>query len=204
ENGSANRPDHFTIRNCYFHDSGVRVMIQGFRHGLFENNRFERISGGLALTCDAWWFEGPTCQDIVVRGNVFQNTAFRNAWGTGKAALIIGAGWAEGKTNPALPCAFRGAIVEGNTFLDSSTGAISVSNADHVVVQNNVIRRPFTLAKPAGAIQLNGVADARVWNNRVVDCPGPALSIHGSRRVSVQGNLFPAAARQSAKQQDYP
>lgn len=53
ENAAANRPDRFTVRNCFFHDSGVRVMAQGFRHGLFEHNRFERISGGLALTCDA-------------------------------------------------------------------------------------------------------------------------------------------------------
>ncbi|MDQ2731019.1 MAG: right-handed parallel beta-helix repeat-containing protein, partial [Armatimonadota bacterium] len=116
----------------YFHDSGVRVMIQGFKHGLFENNRFERISGGLALTCDAWWFEGPTCQDITVRNNVFQDTAFRNAWGTGKAALTIGAGWSEGHTDASRGCAFHGATVTGNTIIGSSTGAIFISNTDNV------------------------------------------------------------------------
>jgi hypothetical protein len=90
ENGSARRPNQFTVRNCFFHDSGVRVMAQGFKHGLFENNRFARISGGLTLTCDVFWWEGPTCQDVVVRNNTFVDTTFRNAWGTGKAAIIVG------------------------------------------------------------------------------------------------------------------
>ena len=190
ENGSANRPDHFTVRNCYFHDAGVRVMIQGFRHGLFENNTFERVSGGLALTCDAWWFEGPTVQDIVVRDNVFRDTAFRDGWGTGKAALAIGAGWAEGHTDPALPCATHGATVTGNTFIGSSTGAIQISNTDHVIVANNVIRRPYALAAPGGAIHLLGVADATVAGNRVWGSPGPCVLAEGSRRLSVRDNVL--------------
>ena len=198
ENGSAGRPDRFTIRHCYFHDSGVRVMIQGFRHGLFENNVFERISGGLALTCDAWWFEGPTVQDVVVRGNAFQDTTFRNGWGTGKAALIVGAGWAEGHTDPALPSATHGVTVAGNTFTDSSVGAIQVSNADHVVIENNAIGRPNVLGTPAGAIHLLGVADARVSGNRVWGCPGLGLLAEGSRRLSVTGNVFRDSYRDPA------
>ena len=190
ENGSANRADRFTIRHCDFHDSGVRVMIQGFQHGLFEGNTFERISGGLALTCDAWWFEGPTVQDVVVRDNVFRDTTFRNGWGTGKAALTIGAGWAEGHTDPALPCATHGATVTGNTFLDSSAAAIQISNTDHVTVANNVIRRPSTEATPAGAIHLLGVVDAQVTGNKVYGSPGPGLLAEGSRRLSVTGNVF--------------
>ncbi len=190
ENDSANRPESFTIRNCYFHDSGVRVMIQGFRHGLFENNTFERISGGLALTCDAWWFEGPTVQDITVRNNIFKETTFRNGWGTGKAALSIGAGWAEGKTDPALPCATHGATVTGNTFLNSSVGAIQISDTDHVLVAKNIIRRPYTAGTPTGAIHLLGVADARVLDNRVWGCPGPSVLAEGSRRLVLTGNIF--------------
>ncbi len=190
ENGTSNRPDHFTVRNCYFHDAGVRVMIQGFRHGLFENNRFERISGGLALTCDAWWFEGPTVQDVTVRNNVFSATTFRNGWGTGKAALTIGASWAEGHTNPALPCATHGAAVTGNTFLGSSAGAIQISDTDHVIVANNVIRHPYTQATPVAAIHLLGVADAAISDNRIFACPGLGLMAEGSRRLAVTGNAF--------------
>ena len=190
ENADTNRPDQFTIRNCYFHDSGVRVMVQGFKHGLFENNRFERISGGLALTCDAWWFEGPTCQDITVRNNVFQDTPFRNAWGTGKAAIIIGAGWSEGHTDISRGCAFHTATVTGNTIVEASAGAVFISNTDHVTVEGNSIRHPFTEAAPVGAIQLAGVADGRVWNNAVSGCPGLNLSVRGSRRISLKGNTF--------------
>ena len=198
ENADANRPNHFTIRNSYFHDAGVRVMVQGFRHGLFENNRFERISGGLALTCDAWWFEGPTCQDITVRNNVFQDTSFRNGWGTGKAALVIGAGWSEEHTDSSRGCAFHTATVTGNTFNRSSAGAIFLSNTDHVVVAQNTIRNPYTLAPPIAAIQLAGVADAKVWNNVVSGCPGLNLSVKGSRRVSIRGNVFGNASQNPA------
>ena len=190
ENGATNRPDHFTIRNSYFHDAGVRVMVQGFRHGLFENNHFARISGGLALTCDAWWFEGPTDQDITVRNNVFDDTTFRNGWGTGKAAIIIGAGWAEDHTDISRGCAFHMATVTGNTINGSSNAGIFISNTDHVTIARNVIRRPFTLGPPAGAIQLAGVADARVADNTVIGCPGLGLLANGSRRLAVVGNVF--------------
>lgn len=203
ENGSGNRPDHFTIRNSYFHDSGVRVMVQGFRHGLFENNRFERISGGLALTCDAWWFEGPTCQDITVRNNVFDSTTFRNGWGTGKAAIIIGAGWSQDHTDPSRGCAFHTATVTGNTISNSSAAGIFVSNTDHLTIAHNVIRHPFTLAAPAGAIQLAGVADSQVWENTVIGCPGLNLSMTGSRRISIHGNVFRDAYQNPANPFQY-
>ena len=198
EDATTNRPDHFTVRNCYFHDAGVRVMIQGFQHGLFENNRFERISGGLALTCDAWWFEGPTVQDVTVRNNVFDATTFRNGWGTGKAAVSIGPSWAEGHTKPAFPCATHGATVTGNLFVGSSAGAIQISNTDHVTVANNIIRSPYTLAAPVAAIHLLGVADAAVTGNRIWNCPGPGLLAEGSRRLTVRGNTVTASYRNPA------
>ena len=205
ENNTSNRPDHFTVRNCFFHDSGVRVMIQGFRHGLFENNRFERISGGLALTCDAWWWEGPTCQDIIVRNNVFKDTAFRNAWGTGKAALIIGAGWAEGKGDVSHGCAFHSALVTGNTFHGASTAAIFVSNTDQVVIEKNSIQNAYTLAASAGAIQLAGVLDAKVWDNVFSHCPGLNVAVLESQQVSIRRNIFRAAYRSAAKlPKDFP
>ncbi|MCX5670269.1 MAG: right-handed parallel beta-helix repeat-containing protein [Planctomycetota bacterium] len=188
ENGSANRPNQFTIRNCHFHDSGVRVMVQGYKHGLFENNRFKRISGGLALTCDAWWWEGPTCQDIVVRNNVFEETAFRNAWGTGKAAIIIGTSLAP--TDPTRGVAFHRVEVVGNTITGSSTAGILISNASDVTVRNNVIDHPFRLAAPEAAIQLQGVDKARLWDNTVIGCPGWNLAAKNANALSIKGNTF--------------
>ena len=198
ENATTNRTDHFTVRNSYFHDSGVRVLFQGFKHGTFENNRFERISGGLALTCDAWWWEGPTCQDIVVRNNLFKDTAFRNAWGSGKAALIIGAGWAEGKGDVSHGCAFHSAVITGNTFTGSSTAAIFISNTDNVIVEKNTIQNAFRLAAPVGAIQLAGVLDAKIYDNTLTGCPGLNISAVESRQISILRNTIRDAYRDPA------
>jgi hypothetical protein len=195
ENASSKRADTFTVRNCYFHDSGVRVMIQGFRHGLFENNRFERISGGLALTVDAWWWGGPVSQDITVRNNVFKDTTFRNAWGTGKAAVIVGSHVAP--TDPGLGVAFHRVSITGNTIVDSSSGAILISNASDVIVKDNVITQPFTLAAPAGAIQLTSVDRAQVWGNTVTGCPGAAVVAKNTHGLSIKGTAMEVRIRTS-------
>ncbi|MDQ2686435.1 MAG: right-handed parallel beta-helix repeat-containing protein [Armatimonadota bacterium] len=177
ENGTGNRADTFTIRHCYFHDSGVRVMVQGFRHGLFENNTFERVSGGLALTYDAWWWEGPTVQDVTVRNNVFRNTTFRNAWGTGRAAITVGSDRAP--TGPATDGVTRGVRITGNKIYNSSTGGIYVGNAADVIIQGNVIDHAKA-PKGEAAITLNSVFGGTVTGNKVIGCGGPALTVTNS------------------------
>jgi len=44
------RGEFFEMRNCKWSSSPVRVMVQGFRRGLFENNLFTRIGQGLSVT----------------------------------------------------------------------------------------------------------------------------------------------------------
>ena len=190
ENDNANRADRFTIRNCFLHDSGVRVMVQGFKHGRFENNRFERISGGLTLTCDAWWWEGPTTQDVFVRDNVFTDTTFRDAWGTGKAAIIVSAG--DGPADPTGGVALHGVTITGNTITRSSHAAIFISNASDVVVRGNTITDASALGTPVGAIQLRSVDRAIVTGNRVIGHRGPELTVRDSHAVRVTANNFPA------------
>ena len=188
ENATARRPNHFTCRNCYFHDSGGRVLVQGFQHGLFENNRFERISGGLALTCDPWSWDGPTCQDITVRNNVFIDTTYRTGRGTGKAALAVGPTTAP--ADPSTGVAFRGVNVTGNRFLGSSSGAIAVSNAGDVAIKDNIVERPFSLSAPQSAIHLRGIVDGQVSGNTITNCPGAGIVAEHVNNLLLKGNNF--------------
>lgn len=190
DNATSNRADQFTVRNTYFHDAGVRVMLQGFRHGLIENNTFERISGGLSLAVDFWWWGGPVNQDVTVRGNVFKHTTFRNGWGTGRAAVEVAAG--EGPPDPTKGVAIHKVNISGNTFEDSSQAAIIVANADGVVIKNNVIRRAFTLGKPVGVIQLRSIDGAQIEGNIIADSPGEGIVIKNSHAVS-EGHVVKAA-----------
>ncbi len=188
DNGTSNRAQQFTIRNSYFHDAGVRVMLQGFKHGLIENNRFERISGGLSMAVDFWWWGGPANQDITVRNNVFRSTTFRNGWGTGRASVEIAAG--EGPKDPTQGVAIHGVNISGNTFDSSSNAAILVANASDVIVRDNIIRDAFTLGTPVGVIQLRSVERAQVENNTIQGSRGKGIILKNSHAVTVRNNTI--------------
>ena len=191
ENHSA-RTGEFIVRNCYFHDCGVRCMVQGFAKGLFENNLFERVSGGLDLTTDAWWHEGTPVQNVMVRGNTFLETTFRNAWGTGKAAINVGPSWTagSGRRDPNRRYASSNIVIADNTISGSSRAAILVTNRSDVVISGNSITSAFTLADPAGAIQLDTVSNARVEKNTVKNTPGANVALSRVNGALVQNNTF--------------
>ena len=187
----ANGASSFTIRNSYFSNSGVRVMVQGFQHGLFENNTFERISGGLALTVDAWWWGGPVVQDVTIRNNVFRQTTFRNGWGTGRAAIAVGADKAP--NFPAQSGATHGVTISGNRIFDSSRGAIFVGNATDVTIQNNRITNAQGL-QGESAIVLNGVFGGVVTGNTIAQSGGKAIAVSNSSDVKVTANTVAPAS----------
>lgn len=186
DNATRNRADRFTVRNTYFHDAGVRVMLQGFKHGLIENNRFERISGGLSMAVDFWWWGGPANQDITVRHNVFKQTTFRNGWGTGRAAIEIAAG--AGPQDPTKGVVMHGVNIVGNSFEDSSQAAILVANAGDVIIKNNVIHHAYTQGKPAGVIQLRSIDGAQVTGNTITATPGESIVTKNCHAVTMRNN----------------
>ncbi len=185
ENATSSGPNHLTVRHCFFSNSGVRAMFQGFQHGLFENNTFDRISGGLAMTVDAWWWGGPVVQDITIRNNVFTNTTFRNGWGTGHAAIAVGADNAP--TRPARTGATHRVSITDNTITDSSQGAIFVGNATDVTVKDNVITGAKVL-QGESAILLNGVYQGTVAGNTITNSGPKAISITNSSAVKTGRN----------------
>ena len=68
------------MRNCKWTNSTVRVMVQGFKKGVFEGNTFTRIGQGLAVTMDSWWWEGGTWDECLIRDNTFTQTPYVTCW----------------------------------------------------------------------------------------------------------------------------
>lgn len=160
------KADSIIIRNCYFHDSPVRVMIQGFRHATIEANLFERLNLGLFLTTDTWWWEGSRWGTATIRNNRFINTPYMN-W-RGDAAAIYFAPTLKSKTNS--PKSFYSdVVIEGNNISGSIGASIRVGNTENVLIQNNVI----DIDEDGNSIYSENSQTVKILNN--VDSSGAVL-----------------------------
>ena len=140
------RGELFVMHNCKWTNGTVRVMVQGFKSGIFIGNTFTRIGQGLAVTMDAWWWEGGTWDECTVRNNTFTQVPYVTYWKS--AALRYGPGFDD----KAVPV-FGPVSIVGNTISGGMGDGISISAA-HYALQNN------TVSQMAGVAQtVNGVAE---------------------------------------------
>ena len=113
ENNS-NRMASFTMTNCYWHQTGVRVMVEGIQKGTFFHNTFDSVNGGLALVSDPYWAQGGTCQNVTVDRNVFRNCDVDKVQASG--ALVLGPYWGGGPITAGQAYGFQNFAVTNNTF----------------------------------------------------------------------------------------
>ena len=92
---------------------------------LVENNRFVNSAGGVGLAAAA-----NTTQNIVVRGNTFENIGTEYALAS---AIRVGASF----YNP--NAAADGIVIEGNTVKGATSVAVRVTNADNSFIIGNTI-----------------------------------------------------------------
>ena len=187
-----------TVRRCYFHDCGGHVLSQGFNQGLFEDNRFENVHGGLHCAPDTWNWRSPG-QHLIVRRNVFRSVTNSTGWPHNEAALVAGAG--AGAAGPAQSAAAQEISISDNLFLGSVTGGVYLSDAGRVTVTGNRfdgIQGWAGYGDSGGnpPIALNAVLDGVVSGNRIARSAGPAISIANSSRVRVVHNSLGGAAVQ--------
>ncbi len=149
------RVKSFTMNGCYFHDSCVRVMVEGFSKGTFTNNTFERVNGGLSLATDVWWPQGGSMENILVRGNVFKDSPYNAAWGSESGSVNIGPLWNVSPPKAGQGYANKNILITGNTFLGSAKAAVTVADASNVTVSDNVMENVGAAGK--AAIELNVV-----------------------------------------------
>jgi len=61
----------FTVRNCWFHDSTQRTLINGAPDGLIENTTIMNTGGGLHVSTETYYGEGPFASNMTIKGNRF-------------------------------------------------------------------------------------------------------------------------------------
>jgi hypothetical protein len=123
----------FVIRNCWFHDTGQRFLINGAPNGLVENNTFQNIGSGMIAHMEtAKWAEGPFPSGVVLRNNRLLNTSF------GIVVNTIAAGGRHLRRSTPI----KDIRIQDNYF-DEVGNAITVSQVDGLLLEGNVINRPF-------------------------------------------------------------
>ncbi len=170
----ADRQMELVMRNCVWYDSGVRVMIQSGNRVELTNNHFVRIAGGLEVKTDAWWWQGATVHNVLIANNVLLDCTYGSLWGSGSAAISVNNGV---KPITGFPERYpnENIVIRDNRIEGSSAGAIIVQNSDKVQITGNGCRDLFHLRPPTAAIHAEGTRQLNISNNRVENCPAPAI-----------------------------
>jgi hypothetical protein len=168
---------HFIIKNCWFHDTGQRFLVNGAPYGVIENTTFQNIGGGIDIDNESWagnWTEGAFPTGTIFRSNRVINCA---------DSLMVGlnpggrSGRGIRRTTP-----IKDVTITGNYF-EGSEGIVDASLVDGLKIENNVFNQPFggadwhgfpvtdaLFGEPVTApIRLETVNNAVLANNVVYD-----------------------------------
>ncbi len=190
ENNS-NRMTSFTMTNCYWHQVGVRVMIEGVQKGTFSHNTFDGVNGGLALVSDPYWAQGGTCQNVMVSNNVFRNCNLSSTQAVG--ALVLGPYWGSGPVLAGQDYSFHNYTVTKNTFTGTGVKAISA----HMVGTLHISHNLFSSGQ-GKAIGLYGCGSATVFDNSVVQNNGLAVEMSDDNGGIITQNYLDDTAAPTA------
>lgn len=157
----AARGASFVMRNCKWTNSTVRVMVQGFKQGVFEGNTFTRVGQGLAVTMDSWWWEGGTWDECIIRYNVFTQTPYVTYWNS--AAIHYGPSGVPDRAQ----ASFGPVSIVGNTISKGLGTGIGVNAASGYTLQDNTVS-----AMTGAALTVNGAAEPL----RDVSGPAPVIT----------------------------
>jgi hypothetical protein len=179
------RMKSMTIKNCYWHNVGVRVMIEGIDHGVFTHNLFDGVNGGLAVTSDPYWAQGGTCRNVVIDNNIFRNSKVDYTNNNIRGALVLGPLWGSGPLLPGQHYAFENFTVTNNTILDTGGPSISAHMVGHLRIAGNVVKNPTVRG---GVFDIAGDGNAVIANNQFFGVVGPVISLKGCNGVRTAGN----------------
>ncbi len=182
EDASSRMPS-FTMTNCYWHQIGVRAMIEGIQQGSFTHNTFDGVNGGLAIAVDPYWAQGGTCQNVTVDNNVFRNCNLTNTQAQG--ALVLGSFWGSGPALSGQSYAFQNFTVTNNTFTGTGVDAIHAHMVGPLTIAHNLF-----VNGQGKAIGLYGCGGVTVTGNSVVHNNGLAVDMTDDNGVSIYQNFL--------------
>ena len=163
----------FVVKNCWFHDTGQRFLLNGAPDGTIKNNTFQNIGGGVDIHEESWagYTEGAFPSGTVFEGNRLIDMAS----GVGITLQPAGGHYIR----RSMPT--KDVKVLDNYF--ENAGTITADQVDGLVVAGNIFDRPFVDIGPSGfglidsdygdvvdaPIFLAAVARAQVFGNSVYD-----------------------------------
>lgn len=204
------RSDHIVMRDCVWHDTHFREIVQP-NHVTIENCRFVRTGSGLKMGSAhsrEFWCEGKGSRDIVVRNCTFEHTNCLADWGTADAPEFEtyvrfprpkpyppGNAVFTTKLPPGFDCGFHGDIlIERCRFVDPAGSLFRGDPVRNLIFRDNEIE--LTGARPVraftGSFRFGAAADVFILGNRYrvapsvgafaprVDGTVPGLTVSGN------------------------
>ncbi|MCY2950533.1 MAG: right-handed parallel beta-helix repeat-containing protein [Planctomycetota bacterium] len=194
----------FTMRNCYWHDAGVSMGLQGCAKATIVNNHFVRIKHGLKLLTASWWWEGSTVNNLTIENNVFLQTTYGRFqdWRVGKAATSIHNETREHIASMPDVYPNNHITIRNNLFRDSCTGGIWIANSADVTITGNTFQDLFTGLPQAdgkgridGSIAFFGCSRIKIADNAIDRCVGRAIAGQDVADLAIVGNRIANARR---------
>lgn len=187
-NDTSFRLDSFTLKNCLFYDIFCRVLVHGLKEGLIEGNVILR--SGLAAICvdneQQNWAEGPDSRNVVIRGNVIQDSPYSPYMNYGhqhSGAISVGVHqYHKGDAIPNTGQSTRNITIEDNRILNPMYAGILVKNTDGLRIINNVIENPVT---KAGTVRKETDPSQKDYYGVPQDA---AIFLYACRNVTLEGN----------------
>jgi len=158
--------DGWIIRNSYFFYCYQRLLNQGGRDAVFENNYIEGLGHGCFFPSSYDGTEGGRIDGVSVRGNIFVDTAI---W-PGGVALEVG-------PDPRFLEMSRNVSVRGNVIMTPGMLGIRCSGVVGGEIRNNLIIDPLTKTvgarpgfdRPDKAAVIERSSDVRVRENILIE-----------------------------------
>jgi len=125
---------NYVIKNNYFHENRARGLLLQSGNGLVEGNRFYKTQGAAILVLvdvlSGKWAEGTGVENLMIRGNVFENCDV-NDW---TALIGFKVTLPSGKICRSV---FKEVVFEKNSFVGYPCRCFYISSAENIRIQAN-------------------------------------------------------------------
>jgi hypothetical protein len=173
----------FIVENNYFHDSiGRALLASAAGGGLIQNNRWQRLEGGINIMMESWaYLSGTFANNIIIKSNRFEDIYGYSSTPTQDAPVqgYIYVGMAPSGNYLRNYIVNRKVEIIGNYIENPPSTPILVAYTDGVKITNNKVKNPYfligNLGRPGGA-------------NYYTENPESIVYVTTSKNITVSGN----------------